>query len=257
MRSGIYRAECAKFMEKMGEGTVDLTVTSPPYDNLRDYQGYSFDFGAISEGLYRVTAKGGVVVWVVGDKIDGGRSLTSFRQAVRFQEAGFVMHDVMIYQKKNTPFTRSNAYTNCYEMMFILSKGSPKAFNPMMEGTARPRTEVPASNKKAGGANRKVPDHSSKGEIRTSIWKYAVGLHGTASDRYAFAHPAMFPEKLAKDHILTWSNLDDLVFDPMCGAGTTPKMAKLHGRRYVGVDVSSAYVKIAKKRVSTVQTAIC
>ena len=104
---------------------IDLTVTSPPYDEIRDYNGYSFDFESIAEQLFRVTKPGGVVVWVVGDKINGGRSLTSFRQGVHFQDIGFNVHDVMIYQKKNTPFMRSNAYTNAYEMMFVLSKGGP------------------------------------------------------------------------------------------------------------------------------------
>ena len=137
MKQGFFVADCVEFMSNMDEGVVDLTVTSPPYDDLRDYNGYSFDFENIATQLYRVTTTGGVVVWVIGDKINGGRSLTSFRQGLFFQELGFSMHDVMIYQKKNTPFMRSNAYTNAYEFMFVLTKGSPNTFNPLKVPTVR------------------------------------------------------------------------------------------------------------------------
>ena len=119
---GAYASDCVSFMQGMGKETVDLTITSPPYDDLRDYNGYKFDFESIARELYRVTKPGGVVVWVVGDRINGGRTLTSFSQGLYFRKIGFSMHDVMIYQKKNTPFMRSNAYTNCYELMFVLSK---------------------------------------------------------------------------------------------------------------------------------------
>jgi len=133
----LYVADCIDYMQDMPNNCIDLVVTSPPYDNLRNYQGYSFNFEAVAQGLFKVLKKGGVIVWVVGDKINGGKSLTSFRQAIYFQELGFLIHDVMIYQKKNTPFMRSNAYTNCYEFMFIISKGKPKTFNPIKEPTVR------------------------------------------------------------------------------------------------------------------------
>ena len=100
MNNGLYRADCVDFMANMESNVIDLTITSPPYDNLRDYKGYSFSFEKIAYELFRVTKKGGVVVWVIGDKINGGRSLTSFRQGVFFQETGFQVHDVMIYKKK-------------------------------------------------------------------------------------------------------------------------------------------------------------
>lgn len=232
---------------------VDLTVTSPPYDDLRDYKGYTFDFEAVAAGLYRVTKPGGVAVWVVGDKINGGRSLTSHRQILGFEDAGFTIHDVMIYRKKNTPFMRSTAYTNCYEFMFILSKGKPKTFNPLMEKTVRSGQEMLVANKGPDGVNNKVLATLKEEKVKTNIWEYAVGLGGTTSDRYAFEHTAMFPERLAEDHILSWSNEGDLVFDPMCGAGTTLKMAKVNRRHYFGVDIAAKYVALAKKRVSSVQ----
>ena len=155
IKDGFFAADCVEFMSRMDEGVVDLTVTSPPYDNLRDYKGYSFDFENIARQLYKVTKPGGIVVWVVGDKIKKGRSLTSFRQGLFFQEIGFQMHDVMIYQKKNTPFMRRNAYTNCYEFMFVLSKGRPNTFNPLKVETARHGPEMLVYNKKSDGINKR------------------------------------------------------------------------------------------------------
>ena len=155
-KNGFYIADCVEFMHAFADNTVDLTITSPPYDNLRNYHGYCFDYKAVADELYRITKHGGVVVWVVGDKISGGRTLTSFEHGLYFRDIGFLMHDVMIYQKKNTPFMRSNAYTNCYEFMFVLSKGKPAVFNPLKEQTKRHGEEMLVHNKKADGVNRKV-----------------------------------------------------------------------------------------------------
>lgn len=241
---------CVNVMRGWEKECVQLTVTSPPYDELRNYNGYVFPFEEIAEELFRVTAAGGVVVWVVGDRINGGRSLTSFRQAIYFQEIGFTVHDVMIYQKKNTPFMRSNAYTNAYEMMFVLSKGKLSTFNPIKEKTQRHGYEMLTHNKLPDGVNKKKMGELKKEKTRTNVWPYAVGLGGTTSDKIAFQHPAVFPEKLARDHILSWSNPGDMVLDPMCGSGTTGKMALLHKRHFVGIDISAEYIGIASKRLS-------
>ncbi len=249
----LYAMDCIELMKQMDESSVDLTVTSPPYDDLRRYKGYTFDFQNIAKGLYRVTKDGGIVVWVVGDRINGGFSLTSFKQGLFFKEkVGFKIHDVMIYRKKNTPFMRTNAYTNCYEFMFVLAKGKPKTFHPLKEKTKRSGFEMLPFNKKADGVNKKVLGELKKEKTRTNIWEYAVGLGGTTSDRIAFQHPAVFPERLAQDHILSWTNPGDLVFDPMCGSGTTCKMAKILGRNYIGCDISKEYVVIAKQRLNSV-----
>lgn len=248
--NNIYCDDCITLMNKLPEEYIDLTVTSPPYDNLRDYNGYSFDCEGIAKQLYRITKAGGVVVWVVGDKIvKGNKTLTSFKQALLFQSIGFNVHDTMIYKKKNTPFMRSNAYTNCFEFMFVFSKGSPKTFNPLKEKTARSGEEMLVHNKKADGVNKKTLGKLNTEKTKTNIWEYAVGLGGTTKDRIAFKHPATFPEKLAEDHILTWTNIGDLVFDPMCGSGTTCKMALLNDRNYIGCDISNDYVVIAKERL--------
>ena len=250
---GLYTSDCVEFMTSMPSECVDLVVTSPPYDNLRNYKGYSFPFEQIAEKLFKVLKIGGVLVWVVGDKINGGKSLTSFRQGIYFQEIGFSMHDVMIYQKKNTPFMRSNAYTNCYEFMFVLSKGNPKTFNPLKEKTVRNGYEMVVFNKGADGINKKNLKELKTEKTKNNIWSYAVGLGGTTSDKIAFKHPATFPEKLAQDHIASWSNEGDLVFDPMCGSGTTCKMAFLANRKYLGVDISEEYIEIARKRLLETQ----
>lgn len=242
--------ECVQYMRSLEDNCIDLTVTSPPYDNLRDYNGYKFDCEEIAKELYRITKPGGVVVWVVGDKIiKGNKSLTSFKQALTFQAVGFNVHDTMIYKKKNTPFMRSNAYTNCFEYMFVFSKGSPKTFNPIKEKTVRSGKEMLVYNKKADGVNKKVLGELKKEKTKTNIWEYAVGLGGTTNDRIAFKHPAVFPEHLAEDHILSWTKDGDLVFDPMCGSGTTCKMALLNNRKFLGCDISQEYVDIANKRL--------
>jgi site-specific DNA-methyltransferase (adenine-specific) len=238
-------------MNSMEEDSIDLTVTSPPYDDLRDYRGFDFGFNDIAQGLFRVTKKGGIVVWVVGDRIrDGNKSLTSFKQALYFQEIGFKVHDVMIYEKRNTPFMRSNAYTNGFEFMFVFSKGFVRTFNPLKEKTKRQGFEMLPFNKGTDGVNKKTLGELKPEKTRKNIWEYAVGLNGSTSDKIAFEHPAIFPEKLAEDHVLTWTNPGDVVFDPMCGSGTTCKMALVNKRLYIGCDISEEYVDIARKRLA-------
>ena len=245
----LYAMDCVELMKQMPNDFIDLTVTSPPYDNLRNYNGYTFDFENIAKELFRTTKKGGVAVWVVGDRRNGDVSLTSFKQALFFKEVGFNIHDVMIYKKKNTPFMRKNAYTNCYEFMFILSKGKPKTFNPLKTKTARNGYELLPFNKRADGINKKTLGKLNEEKVKVNVWEYAVGLGGTTNDKIAFQHPAVFPEKLAEDHILSWSKKGDIVFDPMCGSGTTCKMALLNGRKFIGCDISKEYVDIARKRI--------
>jgi DNA modification methylase len=242
--------DSAEVMKAIPDNSIDLVVTSPPYDDLRIYEGYNFNFEEIADQLYRVMAEGGIVVWVVGDRIrKGNKSLTSFRQGLYFQDIGFKIHDVMIYRKKNTPFMRSNAYTNCYEFMHVLTKGKVKTFNPIKVPTKRSGVEMLVSNRKADGIIRKVKGELKKMKTKTNIWDYAVGLGGTTNDKIAFKHPATFPEKLVEDHILSWTNEGDIVLDPMCGSGTTCKMAKLMNRKFIGIDVSEEYCEISKIRL--------
>lgn len=234
---------------------IDLTVTSPPYDNLRTYNGFDWDFEALAKELYRVTKRGGVVVWVVNDAtINGSETGTSFRQALYFRdECDFNLHDTMIYRKKNPMPYRHNRYQPCFEYMFILSKGKPKTFNVLLEPTKNAGVSSRLNQRQTGGD---ITNGNGKGKpvkdtkYRDNIWEYGVGSGVTTTDRYAFAHPAIFPEKLAEDHILSWSNPGDIVLDPFIGSGTTAKMAALNGRKYIGIDISEEYCELARKRVA-------
>ena len=247
---------CVEVLQGFPADSIDLTITSPPYDGLRYYEGYSFEPEAIGQALLTVTRPGGVVVWVVGDRINGGRSMTSFDQALMFRDLGFTVHDVMIYQKLNTPFPRSNAYTNAWEFMLVLSKdGPPRTFNPLKVPTVRSGEELLTHNKLPDGINKKRRGTLKEEKTRINIWQYAVGRGGTTNDSVAFQHPAVFPEKLAEDHILSWSNPGDLVLDPMCGSGTTCKMALLNDRRFIGIDVSEKYIQISRERLAAYDTA--
>ena len=249
----IHHGDCLELMKDIPDNTIDLTVTSPPYDNLRTYNGFSFDFEGIANELYRVTKVGGVVVWVVADAtIKGSETGTSFKQALYFKEIGFNLHDTMIYAKKAVGASGSMySYQQSFEYMFVLSKGKIKTFNPIKDlipknaGKPTRYTKTSKSNKE-GYSNETHIKLAPKASKRKNLWFYDVGF-GARNDRTK--HPAMFPEKLAEDHILSWSNPGDVVFDPMAGAGTTCKMAMLNDRKYLGMEISEEYVDIANKRI--------
>lgn len=227
---------------------VDLTVTSPPYDNLRNYNGYSFDFETIARELYRVTKPGGVVVWVVADEtIDGSESLTSFRQAIYFRALGFNV-ETMVYEVAGTGAKGSNYYYwQAFEYMFVLAKGQPKTSNRIADirntGAGKPRgfSAKSASNgSRIDRASVIAPEFS----VRPNVWRYAVGANDPT------AHPAPFPESLANDHIRSWSKQGDTILDPMMGSGTTGKMARKNGCKFIGIEISEAYCEIAAQRLS-------
>lgn len=234
----IHADNCLQVMSRMPDNVVDLTVTSPPYDDLREYQGYEFDFKSIAAELWRVTKPGGVVVWVVGDAtVKGSETGSSFRQVLHFMELGFSLHDTMVFEKNSSTFPAKRngvRYTQIFEFMFVLSKGKPKTVNLICD----------KPNKWAGWKDfsgklkNPVPEYSP----RTNIWKFVTSFNGVK-------HPAPFPELLAADHISTWSAVGDLVFDPFNGSGTTTKMAMLAGRHYIGADVSSDYCLLAEQRI--------
>lgn len=249
----IYNEDCLAGLKRIENSVIDLTVTSPPYDDLRKYNGYSFDFENIAEELFRVTKPGGVVVWGVGDKTkNGSETGTSFRQALYFINIGFNLHDTMIFEKLNPIPQNHNRYEQCFEYMFVFSKGKPKTFNPI---------KVPTKN--AGkifnwGDRKTVMDdnqcrrdrptefYAVKSEkIHNNIFTYSVGGGRTG-------HPAVFPEQLARDHIMSWSNPKDLVLDPFIGSGTTAKSAIELDRNYIGFEISKEYCDIAENRIKEV-----
>ena len=269
----IINGDSVTALKELPDNSIDMVVTSPPYDNLRAYQdliddlkeeynGYSFPFEQIATELSRVVKKGGVVVWVVGDAVmKGGETGSSFRQALYFMEKGFKLHDTMIYEKNGSSFPArrdGNRYSQLFEYMFVFSNGAkPKTANLICDkpnrwagythfgkGTIR--------NKKGELVERNIkpiPEFSP----RNNIWKYNTGKNYSTKDKVAFEHPAIFPEQLAADHILTWSAPGDVILDPFNGSGTTTKMAAQHDRNYVGIDISDKYCDIARERLEIIK----
>jgi len=237
-------------MREWPDECIDLTVTSPPYDNLRIYKGFSWDFEALAKQLFRVTKIGGVVVWVVGDAtINGSETGTSFKQALYFKEIGFNLHDTMIYQKQGVVFPHHNRYYQAFEYMFIISKGSPKSYFPIKDkknittGKVRVyRTErqKDGSLKRRDGKGKETKDFS----IRTNVWL----MHNNRKGQNTI-HPAVFPLRLAIDHIRSWSNPGDLILDPFIGSGTTAIAAIRLQRKFIGIDIATEYCDLAKSRI--------
>jgi len=242
----IYNESNLETMARMPDNFIDLTVTPPPYDGLRDYNGYSFPFEEIAKELFRVTKIGGVVVWVVGDSTAGFcESMTSFKQALYFVEkCGFKLLDTMIYYKENyaPAYPTLRRYANQFEYMFVFSKGKPKTFNPIQKDKARNKEEKVAYRQKNGTLKRKVKEKGRDTKDASNVWSFAVGGNLTG-------HPAVFPEQLANDHILSWSNENDIVYDPFMGSGTTAKMAIVNKRNWIGSEISSEYCQIIEQRV--------
>lgn len=233
----IHNENCLETMKQMPDRFVNLVLTSPPYDNLRNYEGYEFDFEAIAKEIYRVLAEDGVLVWIVGDAtIDGSETGTSFRQALFFKELGLKLHDTMIYEKNSPAYPaqkNGNRYTQIFEFMFVFAKGSV----PKQLICDKPNKW--AGHKDfSGKLKNPVPDFSP----RNNIWKYVTSFNGVK-------HPAPFPEQLAMDHILSWSKENNIVYDPFMGSGTTAKMALLSNRQFIGSEIAGAYVELANKRL--------
>lgn len=248
-------------MKRIPDNFIDLVVTSPPYDNLRTYKDdIDKSWGEhvwkpIIKELYRITKKGGVIVWVVNDAtINGSESGTSFRQAIYAIECGFNLHDTMIYERVS-PFPQDNRYHPSFEYMFIWSKDKPKTFNRIMEKRTG-KTGGNTFRQKDGTLSK--PDEKAKERLknankqedtsRKNIWRYNVG-GGSTKDEIAFKHPAIFPELLVSEHIYSWSNEGDLVYDPFMGSGTTAKMAHIYKRNWIGSEMSQDYVDLANKRL--------
>ena len=264
----IYNENCLDTMSRMEDNFIDLTVASPPYDDLRTYKRFTLPLNEISKELYRVTKDGGVVVWVVNDKTKNYcESLTSFKTAILFvEEAGFNLHDTMIY-KRTCAFPDVVRYYQDFEYMFVFTKGKPKTVNllrqPKTEGTLKRqknRTGVGGERQTDGslkridntnGFERKERARKDDTRVKSNVWELPRGNQNSTKDKIAFKHPATFPEQLANDHIISWSNENDLVYDCFMGSGTTAKMAKLNNRDYIGSEMSKEYCNIIKQRLDS------
>lgn len=250
----IYNENCLETMYRMPENYIDMALTSPPYDDARSYDGYSFDFEYIAKQLYRVTKPGGVLVWVVGDTVqNGSESGTSFKQALYFKSIGFNLHDTMIYQKHNFSNPSKTRYHQIFEYMFIFSKGAPKTFNPIID-----RPNICAGQIGSWGKNTVTQTDGSKLErarkvnsemgMRYNIWKYQCG-----KEKWSKYHPAVFPLQLAIDHIKSWSNEGDLIYDPFSGSGTTMEACIKTNRNWIMSEVNCKYCDVIRYRKSLLQ----
>lgn len=265
----LYNDDCLKVMKTMDDECIDLVLTSPPYSDIREYKGYEFNYKPIAKELYRLVKNGGVVVWVVGDKTKNGtEELIPFLQALFFKEIGFCV-ETMIYAKPNCPFPANVRYNQQFEFMFIFSKGIIKTFNPIKElksekeikKIAKKQINVKSKSyrKKDGTTIRADTDERMLNRLKNSVcniektrgnvWIYSSGYMVNSKDKISFEHPATFPEKLANDHIISWSNEGDTVFDPFTGSGTSGKMALLNNRHFIGCEISKEYCDIAVKRI--------
>jgi DNA modification methylase len=258
----VINGDSSKVMKKIPSNSIDLTVTSPPYDNIRDYNGYNFSdisSNIIISELFRITKPGGVVVWIIGDTtINGSETCTSFKQALKFIEVGFKLHDTMIYEKNTSAFPAKrtgNRYTQIFEYMFVFCKGKIKTANLICDkpnkwagytNWGKNTTRLKSGELIETSDIKPVPEFSP----RNNIWHYNVGKGFNSSDKESHKHPAIFPEKLAEDHILSWSNEGEIIFDPFSGSGTTCKMAKKNNRKFIGIEISEDYCKLSETIIS-------
>lgn len=243
----IYNMDCVEGMRGLDGQSIDLTVTSPPYGGLRKYNGYVFDFEAVAKELYRITKYGGVVVWIVDDTTNkGDEQATPFSQCLFFKKCGFRLHDTMIWVKDGGGAVGSQyTYKQNFEYMFIFSKGRPKSINLICDkpNLSYGKTHTGRGRKRANGKTRQENRAPSKPFSKRNNWWHI------SSAKKGFGHPAVYPERLAQDHILTWSNEGDIVLDPFMGSGTTAKVALLNNRQYIGFEISKEYCDIASKRI--------
>ena len=246
---------CIEGMKLIPDDCIPMTLTSPPYEALRGFGGHVFStevFEAIARDLWRVTIPGGVVVWVVADQIEGTYSGASFRQALFFREIGFRLHDILIMNRRGGGYAGGNRYGKV-EFAFVLSKGRPRSIHLIRD----------RENSHAGQLRRfraKRPDGSIRYSavakpiasvgLRGPVWEYHTGNGCTTRDRYAHFHTALMHEDMARDLIVSWSEPGDLIFDPMCGAGTTCKMALLSCRHYLGFEIHGPYHALAQRRMN-------
>ena len=242
----LYHGDCLQIMPELEP--VDLVVTSPPYDNLRDYGGCVFDFKKTACCLRNIVKNGGVIVWIVGDATyNGSETGTSFRQALYFKEIGFNIHDTMIYQKNCYPFPPKNRYYQQFEYMFIFSRDTPNTSNLLRCESGNKKRKSTQRNK--NGTTEKFISEGHTDRIMDNVWHEDVGYMRTTKDKIAFQHPAIFPESLCFKHIKTWSNENDIVLDIMCGSGTTCKISEKLNRKWIGIEIEEKYCEISAKRI--------
>lgn len=251
----IHLDDCVGGMRGLPDGCIPLTVTSPPYDNLRQYGNHPFDFEAVARELWRVTAPGGVVVWVVQDEIvDGSETGTTCRQQLFFQTLGFRVHNRIVMVNPGSRWPGKIRYGVALELAIVLSKGAPRTVRLLRDSpnkhAGRLKTFVRRNWK--GDTEQTGPKAYPVGTwgVRGNVWVYSRGFNQSSKDKRDFDHPALMPEEMAEDLIVSFSKPGELVFDPFTGAGTTAKMAFLNNRRYLGYEVHEPYYRRALERLT-------
>ncbi len=247
----IYNEDNIETLKKMDSSSLDMVITSPPYDELRDYKGFSFDLHGIIDELLRCLKDGAVVIWNVNDATkDGSETGTSFKQALLFIEKGFNLHDTMIWNKSNPLPVGLNhkRYTSSFEYMFVFSKGRVKTFNPLKEKAlySGKKSKKTFQREKDGTKKHKVQQTILDEKIISNVW-----LLPTAYEKESYIHPAPFPTELVIKHIKSWTNENDLIYDPFMGSGTTAKAAHLLNRNWIGSEISKEYCELSNKRLDT------
>ena len=250
----IHNEDCIKTIKKMPDDFIDLVITSPPYDNMRSYEGNTFfEFEKITKNMYRVMKKGGVIVWVISDQTKKGNETgTSFKHALYFKEVGFNLFDTMIYLKPPRGAVGNNkTYWQSFEYMFVFSKGNPKTINLICDRENKDERKGDKGTKRLFNGELKQISRGGYTKLgrRTNVWEYKIGKGHSASDHLAHQHPAIFPEKLVEDHIKSWSNENDIIYDPFMGSGTTAKMAQKLKRNWLGSEINKTYCEIANTRL--------
>lgn len=247
----IINQDCLSWMNTQPDNSINTVLTSPPYDDIRNYNGYNFDFESTARELTRLLKIGGVIIWNVADAtVKGSESGTSMRQALYFMSLGLNLHDTMIYLKKNPMPTNkiTKRYHQAWEYIFVFSKGTPKTFTPIMVETKFKGMARMKYRGATGKIEYKITPRNEKTKVR-NVFEYTIGGGHTTKDKTAFQHPAIMPEQLAIDMLSTWANKDDIIYDPFAGAGTTLLAAKKLGLTSIGTEINSVYCQLIKDRI--------
>ena len=240
----LYQGDCLEVMKNIPKNSVDCIITSPPYDDLRDYNS-TINYETLIHLFYNALNNGGIVVWNVDDRIStGSKTLSSFKQALLFKEIGFNVNDIIIWKKTNPiPQLKRSHYQHSYEFMFVFSKGFPKTFNPILVNCSCAGKQL--SSGKVASKNKKRKSKSitvNEQKIASDIWEFPICHNDTN-------HPAVFPLELPLLHIKSWTNENDTVLDPFMGSGTTGIACKMLNRNFIGIELDENYFKTAKERI--------
>lgn len=248
-------ADAIEHASTLASDSVDLVLFSPPYDGVRDYRGnWTLDLPALGSELLRVVKDGGFAVMVIADGTKNQRkSMTTFRTAVAWEDAGWSLFESVIYSRDGRPGAWwATRFRVDHEHILMFYKG--KRPRPV---THHDGLRVPSKHagKKWTGTQRltdgtlvKTSATVAADKCRGTIWHYATS--NSEGNRTKAKHPATFPDALARDVILALSAPGDVVYDPMMGSGTSVVIAAQEGRRWLGNDFFAEYVEIAQQRLA-------